>query len=424
MHKRRKGTRPKEGRQTSQAEDSPRRAKGRKGKGEGKEARGKKGSTDESTPRAIARRDPEAYRSEAEAAFWSLSRKERDSVRALEKYESYEDWYGSTTNKLAKRERAKRQPVAPKDDKRLAKDIRATLAKHGIKKNNGYVALLKPTVIVADNPEQDKTVIADAGSVVQMEDQTVMYRDRISPITHRGDEVLVRYGKADKPRLGWITRAFVTSAEWKNVKKGPTFLVTTKDEASVGAWDLFRLRIGRARSKDASEWLVPWLVRNGAKYPTELRALVRQFGGKPIKNEGFDARCAKAFQLILKSEVDMATAKAAKKGKKSAKKAKRVAEEKETKAKSGKKSAKKSKPAEKDTGDRITSKHDSYIIKRLVKENPRRAGSAKAKIWDRLKKGMTVETFLTKGGTRGAVKRYIENGWIKLLRPKSESDSE
>ena len=273
---------------------------------------------------------------------------------------------------------------------------------------------MKPAVIVPDDPD-GKTIIADAGSIIQLADQTVMYRDRVSPITRRADERLVRYGKADKPVLGWMRGPLFIKQS-----KGPTFLVTTSNEESVSAWDRFRFKIGRARTKDASEWLVPWLVRNGAKYPAELRAVVREFGGKPIKNEGFDARCAKAFQLILSTEIDMASAKAAKKaakkgGKKAAKSATPARAAKSEKGKATKTKVKA------DSG-RVTRAHDDHIIKRLVKENPRRAGSEKAKVWDKLRKGMTVGEFLAKGGKRGAVALYVRSGWVKLLKPKGDSD--
>jgi len=300
----------------------------------------------------------------------------------------------------------------------LVKEIR-TAMKEPRAQRDQFVALMKPLVIVANNPD-DKTVIADAGTVVRLCD-SAMYRDFLSPITQRGDEWLVKYGKPDKPTFGWLSSQTSEPKTLKVVPKGPTFLVTSSNESLVSAWDVFRLKIGRARKADQSEWLVTWLVRNGAKYPQELRMLMREFGGKPIKNEGFDARCIRVFKLILKQEIDMATAKtvAKQKGKKSSKKAKAEPETKHTKAKTSKtKTAK----TDKSGSDRITSKQDEYVIVRLVKENPRRAGSEKAKIWDRIKKGMTVSEFCTKGGTRAAVGRYIENGWIKLRRASGDSE--
>lgn len=429
MRGKRKGSRQEDRGPSKKAQRSAHGTEGEAGKSKSKKARSEEGSTDAGKATPIAGRDPEAYRSEAEGAFWSLSRKERNVVRAGKVHDSYEDWYGSD-DKYAKREKRKAKESAKwkgfgsflkidTSSKRLAKEIRVKDPAPRVK--NQWMALLRPATIVADDPEV-KSVIADAGTIVQLCDQTTLYRDRMSVITHRGDERLVLFGKPDKPKLGWLSVQSLQPKAMKEVKKGPTFLVATGNEASASAWDRLRLKIGRARKGDASEWMVPWLARNGAKHPEELRALVREFGGKPIKNEGFDARCVKVFKLILHSEIDMATAKAAKKKGKKAAKAKDV--EVKTTKKSSKKSAKE-KPAKKEKSggsDRITSKHDDHIIRRLVKENPRRAGSEKAKIWDRIKKGMTVGTFITKGGTRGAVRRYIQNGWIKLLRPAGESE--
>lgn len=322
--------------------------------------------------------------------------------------------------KESKQQPIKIKEVHPSKDKRLVREIRVGSRIKPLS-TIGYRALLQPFTIVADNPE-DKTVVADAGSIVEFLDQRVLYRDRISPVTHRADECLVRYGKPDKPVLGWLsTRTMGKKA--LTVVAGPTYLVVTNKEEDASAWDLFRLRIGRARKTNPAEWLVSWLVRNGAKYPVELRNVVRLLGGKPIKNEGIDARCAKIFTIILNTEIDMAAAKAAAKKKKGTKKAK--GKEEKVVAKKGKKvKAKVAKKEKPDAGDSITAKHDGYVIKRLVQENPRKAGSEKAKIWARIKKGMTVAEFCTKGGTRSAVRRYIENGWIKLLRPKGADSGE
>ena len=296
--------------------------------------------------------------------------------------------------------------------------------------------LLKPFSIVAHDAEH-KSVIADAGTVVALLNQRTLYREWTSPITHNADEVLVRYGNAGKETIGWLP-AQVYAPKSMKAMEGPTFLVTTSKEESASAWDQWRIKIARARKH--GHWFGSWLAANGEKYPQELREVTRIFGGKTVRNEGFDIRWTRLIHLVLHTELDMATAKksakkAAKKGAKkvakitkSAKSAKKSKgkEEKVVKAKARKTAApKKAKKAKASSGDRITRKQDSYVIRRLVKENPRRAGSERAKVWARLKKGMTVETFLTKGGTRGAIKKYIENGWAKLLAPKGTSvDSE
>ena len=430
MRKRRQGNSKTKHRPHQQEKDASPRSKGRSGKGEGKKTRREESSAHKSKGKSdyailaeeilrpykgtpIARRRPEKFGQEIEKRFWALSKEER--IEARSKFKTYEQWMDSNAPGVTYENYRAPKIKIDASGKRVAKESRVKENTTAVT-HDPYIVLLKPLTIVANNPE-DKTVIADAGTIVQRCNSAV-YRDQLSPITHRGDEWLVRYGKPDKPKYGWLSVRASDPKATAIAKKGPTFLVTTSDEASVSAWDAFRLKIGRARKADPGEWVVSWLARNGAKYPQELRALVREFGGKPIKNEGFDARCVAAFKLILKQEIDMATAKSAKR---KAKKGK-VKAEVETKTKNAKKTstAKSAQPKKKESAsdsDRITSKQDDYVIVRLVKENPRRAGSEKAKIWDRIKKGMTVAEFCTKGGTRGAVGRYIENGWIKLRKP-------
>lgn len=395
-------------------------------------------------PAKEKREAKDKLRAEAKSAFDSLPRKIRNRIRKIYADKGQDDeftveaWLLHGDDKWAKRARRARQAqkeskqwkgfgdflkaskqkrikikdIDPAKDKRIAKEVRQKMIPAPPK--NPYAALMIPMVIVPDDPNA-KVVIADAGSIIRLADQSTLYRERVSPITRRADEILVHYGKAKSPTLGWITqRSELPPLKVMKPSKGPTFLVTTRDENSLNAWEQFRLKVARTRKSDPNNWIARWLATHGSKYPRELREVTRLFGGKPIKNEGFEARCTKLFTLILNTELDMASAKKGK-NKKSKKGKAAVAE------KSSKKS-KKNKKAKLDTGTRITTKHDNHIIKRLVKENPRRAGSAKAKIWDKLKKGMTVGTFVEKGGSRASVGRYIQNGWVKLLKPKGGDD--
>lgn len=274
-----------------------------------------------------------------------------------------------------------------------------------------YAALMQPMVIVPELAT-DKPVIADAGSIIKLADQRTLYRDRVSPVTRKADEILVHYGNPKKPMLGWITQRL--GAKVMKPSKGPTFLVTTKVEVGIDDWELLRFKMAQARMKDPTMWIAPWLATHGPKHPSALRQVTRLFGGKPVKNEDVQTRVERLFTLILHTEIDMKSVKKHKKGKST----KAKVSEKESK-KSSKASAK-AKAAKLGDSSRLTKKQDDYVIKRLVKENPRRAGSAKAKLWDKLKKGMTVGEFIAKGGSRASVARYVENGWVKLLKPASE----
>jgi hypothetical protein len=293
---------------------------------------------------------------------------------------------------------------------------------------------MQPLVIVPNEPD-GKAIVADAGSIVKLLNQQTLYRDRVSPITKRADEILVQYGKPKEPTLGWITNKIPPDA-MKPVQ-GPTFLVTTQAEGAISAWDAFRLKIARTRKSNPAMWFAPWLVLNGKKYSREVREVTRLFGGKPIKNEEFQVRCERLFQLILHTEIDMSAAKAKniaskKSGKNKSKKQKGGEDEAPVKKnKKGKGKVKADKPEKKSKSGGKEKKSsgdfsprsrdfDNHVIKRLIQENPRRAGSEKAKVWDKLKKGMTVGQFAEKGGSRAIVAFYIENGWVKLLRPSGE----
>lgn len=304
-----------------------------------------------------------------------------------------------------------------RDKKRLDKHVRRAMEVPTTKKKP-FVALLQPMVIVPDSAE-GKVVVADAGSIVKLADMTTMYRNLASPITHRADEVLVSFGNAKAQSLGWISGRFATSPdEVMKPSKGPTFLVKTSGEDSLSAWDKLRLKVARTRGKDPANWIAPWLAYHGPKYPRELREVTRLFGGKPIKNEDVEARIERLFSLILHTELDMATAKSKKsKGKKSrsgVRKGKSARSEKREKRSSKSKKEKFSAKS-----DLITRKLDEHTIKRLVQENPFREGSNRAKLWSKLKKGMTVAEFVAKGDGRGRteLRHYRASGWVKLRRP-------
>jgi hypothetical protein len=162
-----------------------------------------------------------------------------------------------------------------------------------------------------------------------------------------------------------------------------------------------------------------------------LREGTRFFGGKPVKNEGSDARCTRLFSLILNTELDMATAKSSKSDKSSKKsKGKKAAtsEKSERKVVKEGKEKKKAKAKKEDKGslgksDLITRKYDEHVVKRLIKENPLREGTSRAKMWEKLKAGMTVAQFLAackgayEGRGRTELRHYVQNGWVKLRRP-------
>lgn len=241
-------------------------------------------------------------------------------------------------------------------------------------------------------------------------EQTVFYRDRVSPITRNADEVLVHYGKSNKVKLGWLA----VGTKLKSVK-GPTFLVQTRDSNTVKGWDAMRLLISNARAKYSN--VAEWLAANREVQRPLIREVIRQFGGKVLKSHDNDTRVKNLLSLILHTEIEEmpATKKVTKKVPKSSKK--------EAATKVVKK-AKKSK-ADSNGTERVGHAIDGHIIKRLTEggKSPFREGSAKEKEWRAIKKGMTVGELVEKGGRRGNVNFYVRKGWVKLLRPKKEAAS-
>lgn len=309
-------------------------------------------------------------------------------------------------------------------DKALAKEIRKA-KRVPAPPSNPFVALLTPVVIVPEGTA-NPPIIADAGSIVRLMDQRQLYRDWTSPITRRGDELLVQYGPPKKLKLGWITNQL----DAKHVKptKPPTFLVMSKKTDALTAWDQLRLLVANARKRDESISLGSWLATHGehADHQRLLREVTREFGGTPIKNEPFADRFQRLCLLILRTELDMATHKKTKKMKKG-KKGKVAVEtkktSKKTKATKATKTAKTEKPKRSSEFSPRSKDFDNHIIRRLIKENPRRAGTTKFKLWAKIKKGMTVGEFAKLpivGAARSEIGRYIEWGWIKLLPPNAE----
>lgn len=376
------------------------------------------------------------FQAKALAAWKALPLKRRKRIRKAYKarrdHFTPTDWYhkqreaGRTDGREGRR---KAQAVDPRQDRRIAKGVREALSAAATPRKP-FVALMRPMAIVPDSAE-GKPVVADAGTIVKLADMTTLHRDRMSPVTRRADELLVEYGNAKKQDLGWIAGRFPGAPdEAMKPSRGPTFLVKTSGEDALSAWDRLRLKMARSRAKDPTNWIAPWLAHHGAKHPRELREVTRLFGGKTVKNEEVDARIERLFTLILHTELDMATAKS-KKSKKLAKKGKDKASrsgkrrDEAKKSRSGKRRADGDKPAKKKKASSIsaspiiTRKYDEHVIKRLVKENPFREGSNRAKLWAKLKKGMTVGEFnaFGKGRARTELRGYIENGWAKLRRP-------
>lgn len=272
-----------------------------------------------------------------------------------------------------------------------------------------YGALLSPTVIVPDSNEE-KAFIADAGTIVKRAEQTVFYRDRVSPVTGTADEMLVHYGKSNKVRLGWLARGTKLAPV-----PGPTFLVQTRDPSTAQGWDAMRLLVSNARAK--YHGIGEWLAGNAAVQRSLIREVTTQLGGLITLKQSNEVRARNLLSLIIHTEIEEMPAVKQKETKKvakgsvkaSAKNVDKVSTKKVKKAKSAPKS------------ERSGHSQDEFIIKRLTENgaSPFRPGSTKEQEWKLIKKGMTIAQLVEKGGKRGNVNFYVRLGHVKLLRPKA-----
>lgn len=296
-----------------------------------------------------------------------------------------------------------------------------------------YRAVLREALIVPDHPNNRTPVILAAGAVVQLMDMRVMFRDRISPVTRRADEVLVRWGPKGKERLGWLSK----DTPLKEVR-GPLFMVRTADRVKLSPWDRIRYFIGRADARQTHGkrwWLLPWLLANGAEFDVEVLKAIREFGGRADKKQtDTDVHVAHLYRLITGQEIDMKTEREAVKGsKKSSKKGSKVTKEVKV-AKKAKGNGKAEKPAKLGKLPAFVSsknhakyqrerEFDVFTIKRLTKDNPHRPGSTQAKRWSILKKGMSIAEYVAKGGSRGTLSQWLKGGAAKIVRAGGGAES-
>lgn len=302
--------------------------------------------------------------------------------------------------------------------------------------NTQYRVLLRPATLVPESGKNEKPLIADEGTVVELMDMRVLFRNRISPITQRADEILVRYGPKGKEALGWLGKNMVN--HMKPVK-GPLFFIKSKSIDKLSPWGRIRYHVALADSKQIHKrrWsLVPWCAVYGEEHLTDVQQAIREFGGRSKPSEDCDAKCTHLYRLVTGQELDMAAAKkATKKGKKTAAKktttapAKTTKKSKKHKEKVAASAKSNGKVSKKDLPTVVTEKNrklftprstefDTYVIKRLQKENPYREGSSRGERWAILKKGMSVGEYVKKGGRKASILGYLKLGFVKLVTAK------
>jgi hypothetical protein len=236
----------------------------------------------------------------------------------------------------------------------------------------------------------------------------VMRKKIPSPLTGQTDEYFVRWHDvAGRETEGWLARDTQLRAtsvkKCKHVNTGESW----DGKAIVGgepltSWDHLRERIAGFPNWDA----VKWVSTFGSTNLPLLHAVIRQLGGKVPASDSPMLAIQRVLRLITGKEIPMSTIK---KNRKAAT---------VTSTKKGKGSAKKGKASRGAAGAGRTSAFSGQRIIRLVKENPRRKGTAGWKSWNLLKKGMTYEQYIEAGGRRGDLAWDLDRKNVKLVSAK------
>jgi hypothetical protein len=355
--------------------------------------------------------DFDIEREKAKSEFLKLPKAQRIKIRRgyerrNQKF-TFVDWFNAVQKlEMDNRERSKGW-----------KDKRKNSDNDRVQSRERFVALMQPMVIVPDgDTESHKPFIADAGSIVLLCDQRILYRNRTSPVTGHSDETLIKYHTAASapPQLGWIAVHGINKL-LKPVQ-GPTFLVRSRDENILAPWDVLRLKIAKSKMT-----VLGWLATHGEEHQQEIRKVIRDYGEKTFKSDTPEDRAKKLISIILKTEIEEMP-KPQKKGRKvRVEKVRKARTEKparkEKRTKRVEKPVKKSKRAEKPARTRMTLSMNDYRIKRLEKPNFYN-GSSREELWDLLRKGMTIAEYVDAGGTRNMISQWAKKGNVKLIPSK------
>lgn len=172
-------------------------------------------------------------------------------------------------------------------------------------------------------------------------------------------------------------------------------------ELRIAAWDTLRSKITFHEGWDVMTWVATF----GHLNIPLLHAVIRELGGVVPKTDDPDTANVRVLRLVLNNkELKMSAVKASRKSGKG---------KKTTSSKVARGHRAKSKKESRGGGR--TSAFAGKVIRRTVKENPRREGSVGYKNWSIYKKGMTYEDFLKAGGVRGCLAKDIKRGHVKLV---------
>lgn len=255
-----------------------------------------------------------------------------------------------------------------------------------------YRRLLAPAVVI---PKQTGHAFWQPQVLMEGAVVGVMKKNSPSSITGKANEITVKWRDAAKrDTLGWLAKntPMDNKMSKKELSRGGA------GEVRVAAWDTVRKRIGTSPGWDAKTWICSFAETN---LPL-LHAVIRELGGKVPKTDDQFAAISRAVKLTTGEDITM----------KDATKSKKTSGKKGGKKTSTKKTS--TKKAKRSGGPGRTSAFAGKRIIRLVKENPRRAGTRGYKSWRVIKKGMVYEDFLKAGGNRGALAKEVRLGRVKL----------
>jgi hypothetical protein len=255
-----------------------------------------------------------------------------------------------------------------------------------------------------------------AGSVVRL------LAPKRSPVTEDTSEYYVAWHNCVGQEFsGWLP-ANVTFTQ-RRTSAALQYRSCDTPMERVSPWAQLRWRwSGGAGRLTFSQWLQNTRTKKEAAV---LALIVREFGGRVTEHDDVRTLATRIRRMVIphvglskESQMQLSTQKSSKgtpiilpsSSKKSTPsgKGKKTASKKTAVAKKGKKTA------TQHIGR--ASKFAGCTFKKLVKENPRNAGSVGHKMWDKLRTGMTYEQYIANGGGRSHLAWDIAHGHVKVIR--------
>lgn len=285
-----------------------------------------------------------------------------------------------------------------------------------------YLSISEETTLVPDVFGPDKrrwgATYLGAGTVVR-----VAKHQPPSPVTNDTTELYVQWEDCiGRQNFGWLP-ANVALTEKRTINK--LRYRSCNPKARLSPWAQLRAQFfdGGAGRLTLSQWLQNTHTKKEAAV---LALIVREFGGRVTEHDDVRTLATRTRRMVIpnvglskESQMQLSTQKSTSKGTPIILPSSKSTSGKGEKSSSSSKktvSSTKTKKGKKTAHIGRMSKFAGCTFKKLVKENPRNAGSVGYKMWDKLRTGMTYEQYIANGGGRSHLAWDIAHGNVKVIR--------